>query len=106
MPVGSGQPESGAQGGRAASLPADPPGLTPLADAAALGQRALASMLAGTDAGITVVDADRRYAYANPAACRMLGRSLEELRDAYAVTLSASSHAATTLLPLGGRLAA
>jgi len=33
-------------------------------------------------------------------------RSLEELRDAYAVTLSASSHAATTLLPLGGRLAA
>lgn len=80
MPVGSGQPESGAQGGRAASLPADPPGLTPLADAAALGQRALASMLAGTDAGITVVDADRRYAYANPAACRMLGRSLEELR--------------------------
>src|SRR5215467_6218096 len=29
--------------------------------------------------GIVVVDADRRFVFANPAACELLGRSLEEL---------------------------
>jgi len=51
-----------------------------LADAAALGLPALAGMVAGTDDGIVVVDADRRYVYANPAACQMLGTPLEQLR--------------------------
>ena len=80
MSVGSGQIENGAQSDRAAGVPPDPHGLTALAEAAALGQRTLASMLARTDAGITVVDADRRYVYANPAARHMLGRPLGDLR--------------------------
>jgi PAS domain S-box-containing protein len=50
------------------------------ADAAALGQTALASVLAGGHEGITVFDRDRRYVYANPAACQLLGHSLEQLR--------------------------
>jgi PAS domain S-box-containing protein len=37
-------------------------------------------MVAGTDDGVVVVDADRRFVYANPAACEMLGYSLEEVR--------------------------
>ena len=51
-----------------------------LADAGALGLPALAAMLAGTQEGVTVVDSERRWVYANPAACRTLGRPLEELR--------------------------
>jgi PAS domain S-box-containing protein len=54
---------------------------SPFADAAALGLPALASLLAGAQDGITVLDGGRRYVYANPAACQMLGHSLEELRD-------------------------
>jgi PAS domain-containing protein len=30
-------------------------------------------MVAGTDDGVVVVDAARRYVYANPAACELLG---------------------------------
>jgi len=49
-------------------------------EATALGADALAEIVSRTQAGITVTDIDRRYIYANPSACRMLGRSLEELR--------------------------
>jgi PAS domain S-box-containing protein len=51
-----------------------------LADAAALGMSALAEVLARIEDGICVVDAERRYVYVNPAACRMLGYQLEQLR--------------------------
>jgi PAS domain S-box-containing protein len=51
-----------------------------LANAGALGLPALAAVLAGTQEGVTVVDSERRWVYANPAACRTLGRPLEELR--------------------------
>jgi PAS domain-containing protein len=49
-----------------------------LADAAALGMSALAEVLTCIEDGICVVDADaeRRYVYVNPAACRMLGYPL------------------------------
>ena len=55
-------------------------GSSALADAAALGLPALAEVLARTEDGIAVIDAGRRYVYANPAACRMLGHPVEELR--------------------------
>src|SRR5580658_6133394 len=55
-------------------------GSSALAAAAALGLPALAGMVAGTTDGIAIVDADRRYVYANPAACHMLGSPLERLR--------------------------
>jgi PAS domain-containing protein len=62
-----------------AGLP-DPAGPDALADAAALGLPALAEVLTRTEDGICVVDAGRRYVYANPAACQMLGLPIEELR--------------------------
>ena len=51
-----------------------------VAEATALGADTLGEIVSRTQAGITVTDIDRRYIYANPSACRMLGRSLEELR--------------------------
>lgn len=51
-----------------------------LAEAAALGLSALAGVVAGAQDGITVVDAERRFVYANPVACGMLGYPLEQLR--------------------------
>ena len=53
---------------------------TPLADAAALGLPVLAAALVGAEDGLAVVDAGGRFVYANPAACRLLGRSSGELR--------------------------
>jgi PAS domain S-box-containing protein len=50
------------------------------ADAAALGVSTLSGILAGAQEGITVCDAERRFVYANPAACQMLGRPLEQLK--------------------------
>jgi PAS domain S-box-containing protein len=41
---------------------------------------ALAEVLTRTEDGICVVDAERRYVYANPAACQMPGRPVEQLR--------------------------
>jgi PAS domain S-box-containing protein len=55
-------------------------GSSPFADAAKLGLSTLAEMVARTEDGIAVVDGDRRYVYANPSACRMLGRPLAEVR--------------------------
>jgi PAS domain S-box-containing protein len=52
----------------------------PVADATALGWSTLAQVVTRTADAITVVDAGRRWVYANPAACRMLGRPLEQLR--------------------------
>ena len=58
-----------------------PPGeREPLADVAALGPSTLAALLDGVEDGIAVVDADGRFVHANPAACRMLGRPLDQLR--------------------------
>jgi PAS domain S-box-containing protein len=51
-----------------------------LADAAALGLRTLAGVLAGTQEGIAISDASRCFTYVNPAVCRLLGRSSQELR--------------------------
>jgi PAS domain-containing protein len=53
---------------------------SPLAAAAGLGLRALAELLTRTEDGIAVVDAGRRFVYANPAACQMLGHPFEHLR--------------------------
>jgi PAS domain S-box-containing protein len=54
-------------------------GLPGVSDAAALGVDTLAAVLAGAPDGVTVVDPRRRFVYANPAACEMLGRPLEQL---------------------------
>jgi len=51
-----------------------------LSSAAVLGLPALASVVEGAQDGITVCAADRRFVYANPAACQMLGYPLEQLR--------------------------
>jgi PAS domain S-box-containing protein len=48
--------------------------------AADLGVDALAAVVERSRDGIVVVTADRRYVYANPAACRIMGYSLDELR--------------------------
>ena len=51
-----------------------------LADATALGLSAISQILTQTEDGITVVDADYRWVYANPAACLIFNRSLAQLR--------------------------
>ena len=48
-------------------------------DAAALGVEVLTQIVEGTADGIFLCDAERRWVYVNPAACRMLGRSASEL---------------------------
>jgi PAS domain S-box-containing protein len=55
-------------------------GSSAVADAAALGLAALAEMLAGAHEGIAIADTNRRWVYANPAACQMLGRPLAQIR--------------------------
>jgi PAS domain S-box-containing protein len=65
-----------------------------LADAAALGLSALAGVLAGAQDGIVVVDAERRFVYANPVACEMLGYSLAQLRGRdFLASIAAREHA-------------
>ena len=51
-----------------------------ISEAMTLGLSALSQLVTRTPDGITVVDAERRWVYANPAACRMLDRSLADLR--------------------------
>ena len=46
-----------------------------------LGLSSMAALLATAQAGVIVVDEDRRYVYANPAACQLLGHTLDQLRD-------------------------
>lgn len=75
--------ESGALVSPGASLPST--GSFALADAAALGLPALTEVLTRTEDGICVVDAGRRYVYANPAACQMLGHPVEQLRGRAAI---------------------
>jgi PAS domain S-box-containing protein len=78
---GRGQPAQGATSDEPGRRVApDLTGSSALADAAALGVSALAGVLAGAQEGITVCDADRRFVYANPAACEPLGHPLEQLR--------------------------
>ncbi len=48
--------------------------------AADLGVDALAALVERSRDGIVVVTAGRRYVYANPAACQIMGYSLDELR--------------------------
>src|SRR5947208_7129195 len=45
-----------------------------------LGVGALAAVVERSRDGIVVVTAGRRYVYANPAACRIMGYTLDELR--------------------------
>jgi PAS domain S-box-containing protein len=63
-----------------ASVSSDLTGSAAVVEAAALGVSALAGVLAGAQDGVTVVDAHRRFVYANPAACEMLGSTLTQLR--------------------------
>jgi signal transduction histidine kinase len=51
-----------------------------VADAVRDGLSALERVLTSTEDGITLVGPDRRFAYANPTACEMLGRPLDELQ--------------------------
>ena len=64
---------SGAEGSTAS-------GSVAIEEAAGLGLSALAGVVAGAQQGIAVVDAGRRFVYANPAACELMGYPLEELR--------------------------
>jgi PAS domain S-box-containing protein len=77
---GGGQPLEGGARLSAAVCLSHPGGPAALMDAAALGVSALAEVLIRTEDGICVVDAERRYVYANPAACRMQGHPVEQLR--------------------------
>jgi PAS domain S-box-containing protein len=67
-------------GGEPSDVALDLVGSSALTDAAALGVSALAGVLAGAQEGITIADARRHFVYANPAACQMLDRPLEQLR--------------------------
>ena len=49
------------------------------ADAAALGLGTLAAVLAGAQEAIVVSNANQRFVYANPAACRLVGRSSTQM---------------------------
>ena len=63
---------------------------------------AMAGMLVGTDDGLCLIDADRRYVYANPAACQTLGHPLERLRGRdFLASFPAREHA-TMLAHLEG----
>jgi signal transduction histidine kinase len=82
----------------AVAVPARPAG-TPLVEAAELGLPTVVQALARVEDGIVVVDAGGRFVHANPAACRMLSRSLDQLRTCELLdTLEASGH---TTLPGG-----
>jgi PAS domain S-box-containing protein len=48
--------------------------------AGALGESTLAAMVSGSAGGIAIVDSTRQLVYANPAACELLGRPLDQLR--------------------------
>jgi PAS domain-containing protein len=76
----AGNMEKGGAVGNLGRAAPDLTGSAALADAAALGLPALAGVVAGAQDGITVVDAERRFVYANPAAGQMLGYPLEQLR--------------------------
>jgi PAS domain S-box-containing protein len=77
---GPGQPAQGPAGDEPGPKGPDLAGSSAFADATALGLTALAGVLAGAPEGITIADASRRFVYANPAACQMLGHPLEQLR--------------------------
>jgi PAS domain S-box-containing protein len=77
---GTGQPAHGRAGDEPGRMAPDAAGSSAVADAAALGLPVLAGVLAGAPEGITIADASRRFVYANPAACQMLGHPLEQLR--------------------------
>jgi PAS domain S-box-containing protein len=77
---GGGQYGKGGAAGNLGRVAPDLTGSSAVADAAALGLPALAGVLAGAQDGFTIVDAERRFVYANPAACQMLGYPLEQLR--------------------------
>ena len=49
-------------------------------NAETLGLSVLAEVVAGAHDGIIIVDRGRRFVYANPAACRLLGRSLADMK--------------------------
>jgi PAS domain S-box-containing protein len=38
-------------------------------------------LVAGAQGGVVLVNSDRRFVYANPSACHLLGHTLEQLRD-------------------------
>lgn len=60
-------------------LPVEPSGADVLRS---LGLDALVELVEGASAPVAVLDTERRWLYANPAACRRLGRSFEQLRGA------------------------
>ena len=56
-----------------------PAGNGPVRDPADLGFAVLAALVRGTSDGIVFMDTDRRYVYANPAACELIDLPLETL---------------------------
>jgi PAS domain S-box-containing protein len=82
-------------------LPAE---ASPLSDAAALGLPALTEVLARNEDGIAVIDAGRRYVYANPAACQMLGQPIWQLRGMDFLGSFPLQEQATVLGHLPGKL--
>jgi PAS domain S-box-containing protein len=57
-----------------------------LSDAAALGLPAVAAVFASAPDGITIVDGDGRWVYANPTACAFVGQPLSKLRGQLVLT--------------------
>ena len=94
MSGGGGLSGEGSAAGNPGRAPSDLIRPAALAEAAALGLSALAGVVAGAQEGIIVVDAERRFVYANPAACQMLGCPLEQLRGRdFLVSIPAREHA-------------
>jgi PAS domain S-box-containing protein len=57
-----------------------------LSDVVALGLPAVAAVFASAPDGITIVDDEGRWVYANPAACALLGRPLSKLRGQFVLS--------------------
>ncbi|HKA50197.1 MAG TPA: PAS domain S-box protein [Candidatus Dormibacteraeota bacterium] len=65
-----------------------------------LGLEDLAALVTATADGITVLDSDRRVVYANPAACKLLGYSLEQLMGLDGLMLVPESERQTAMAVL------
>jgi PAS domain-containing protein len=63
----------------------------------------MAAILVGTGDGLCLIDADRRYVYANPAACQTLGHPLERLRGRDFLAIPSGMETASYFLNLSAR---
>jgi PAS domain S-box-containing protein len=78
--------------------------VAPVKAAAMLGLPALTQVLSRTEDAIVVTDADRRWVWANPAACRMLERRLDQLRGRDFLTAVPQREHATMLAQVAAQL--